>query len=70
MSGASEFEDRLKRLITTDHQRTTCPSWSATTVIFVSGMIVGYVIRNHETRVPAGTHDKLNTRSKNQWPTR
>lgn len=70
MSGPSEFENRLKRLIQTDRNQTTCPSWSATVVIFVSGMIVGFVMRNQETRVPMSAKDKLYTRNNNQWPTR
>ena len=68
MSGASEFETRLKRLINTDHNRTAYPSWSATIVVFVSGMIVGFVVRNHEARVPTATRDKLYT--SNKWQTR
>lgn len=67
MSGPREFEDRLRRLIGTEHA--ACPSWAATTVIFVSGMIVGCVLQTHTARVPSDARDNLATRN-NRWPTR
>ena len=66
MPGASEFEDRLKRLIHADHTRSTSPSWSATIVVFVSGIIVGFVLRPNEARVLSGTQDKVYTPNKNR----
>lgn len=66
MSEAEAFEERLRRLIGTEGQL-TCPSWAATSIIFVSGMIVGVVVQH--LRVPMPTKENLSLR-KNQWPTR